>query len=244
MRRSRMWSMILLFGFAAIPSSARDDPGRSTFRIKPARPIAEARAEALKATPPTETGEFRKADLVDLATLSPTIKFDIRYATSNNFLGVPLYTSARAFLQRPAAEALARVHKKLAEKGLGLLVHDGYRPWYVTKVFWDCTPTAQHAFVADPAKGSRHNRGCAVDLTLYDLKKGEPVEMPSGYDEFTERAAADYPGGTPTQRGHRSALRQAMEAEGFMVYQAEWWHFDYRDWTKYPIGNRRFEDLQ
>ena len=172
------------------------------------------------------------------------IKLDIRYASDNNFLGAPLYTSARAFMQRPAAEALARVHKKLAEQGYGLLIYDAYRPWYVTRMFWEATPEKQRIFVADPAKGSRHNRGCAVDLTLYDLKTGRPVEMVSGYDEMTERAYPDYPGGTSLQRWHRELLRRAMEAEGFTVYEAEWWHFDYKDWRKYPILNLTFEELK
>jgi D-alanyl-D-alanine dipeptidase len=148
-----------------------------------------------------------------------------------------------AYLQRPAAEALKRVHDRLSEHGYGLLIYDAYRPWHVTKMFWDATPEKYHNFVADPAKGSRHNRGCAVDLTLYDLKTGKPVEMVSGYDEFSDRAFPDYPGGTSRQRWHRDLLRRAMQAEGFSVYEAEWWHFDYKDWQKYPILNKTFEEL-
>lgn len=220
-----------------------EEDADGTFRITPARPIEEVRVEALRARPPVEEGTFRATDLVDLTTLSPTIKLDIRYATKNNFLGVPLYTSARAFLQRPAASALLRAHESLAKQGLGLLIFDAYRPWYVTKIFWECTPEAQRTFVADPAKGSRHNRGCAVDVTIYDLKTGKAVSMVSGYDEFTERAHPDYAGGTPEQRAHRAALRSALEAEGFTVYEAEWWHFDYKDWRSYAIGNQRFEEL-
>ncbi len=220
-----------------------DGENGATFRIRPQRPVEELRREALAATPPQESGDFRKADLVDLTTLDPTIKLDIRYATANNFLGTPLYTSAKAFLQRPAAEALVRVHHRLKDQGYGLLIHDGYRPWYVTKMFWDATPPAQRVFVADPAKGSRHNRGCAVDLTLYDRATGKPVEMVGGYDEFSDRSYPGYVGGTSLQRWHRDLLRRAMEAEGFTVYEAEWWHFDYRDWAKYRLGNRRFEAL-
>jgi serine beta-lactamase-like protein LACTB len=215
-----------------------------TYRIDPVRPVAELRALALKATPPQEKGPFFKpADLVEPAKLDPTVKLDIRYATDNNFLGTPLYTSARAFLQRPAAEALLRAHQKLKEKGFGLLIHDAYRPWYITKVFYDATPPRFHLFVADPEQGSRHNRGCAVDLTLYDLNNGKAVDMVSGYDEFSDRAYPDYLGGTGFQRYNRSLLRNAMEAEGFTVYEAEWWHFDYRSWRQYRIMNQRFEDL-
>jgi CubicO group peptidase (beta-lactamase class C family)/D-alanyl-D-alanine dipeptidase len=220
-----------------------DGEGGETFRIEPQRPIAELRKEALTASPPQEAGPFREPELVDLATIDPTIKFDIRYATDNNFLSTPFYTSAKAYMQKPAAEALGRVHKKLADRGYGLLIFDAYRPWHVTKMFWDATPEKFRHFVADPSKGSRHNRGCAVDLGLYDLKTGEPVEMVAGFDEFSDRAYPDYLGGTSRQRYHRDLLRQAMEAEGFTVYEAEWWHFDFKDWQKYPILNKRFEEL-
>ncbi len=217
--------------------------GPSVFRITPVRPVAELREEALRATPPHEDGPFRPPELVELVSLDSTIHLDIRYASTRNFLGTPLYTQARAFLQRPAAEALVRVHQRLEAQGYGLLVHDGYRPWYVTKIFWDATPPAQHEFVADPAEGSRHNRGCAVDLTLYDVRTGRPVTMPSLYDELSPRAYADYSGGTAEQRRLRTLLRRAMEAEGFTVYPQEWWHFDYRDWRAYGIQNVRFEEL-
>src|SRR5579863_1165932 len=214
-----------------------------SFRIKPLRPVPELRAEALKASPPLEQGGFRKPDLVELTSLDPTIKLDIRYATTNDFLGTPLYTQARAFLQRPAAEALVRAHRELKAQGYGLIIHDGYRPWYVTKIFWDATPDDKKIFVANPAEGSRHNRGCAVDLSLYDLKTGKEVQMPSGYDEMTPHAYADYAGGTPEERSRRTLLRQAMEKQGFTVNPTEWWHFDYKDWKQYPILNVKFEDL-
>jgi D-alanyl-D-alanine dipeptidase len=214
-----------------------------SFHITPVVPVEQLRAEALKAQPPAEKGTFLKPDLVELVTLDATIKLDIRYATTNNFLGTPVYTEARAFLQRPAAEALLRAHRELKEQGYGLIIHDGYRPWYVTKIFWDAVPVDKRIFVADPASGSKHNRGCAVDLSLYDLKTGKEVDMPSGYDEMTERAYADYPGGTAEERARRLLLRQAMEKQGFAVIPKEWWHFDYKDWTQYPILNVKFEDL-
>ena len=214
-----------------------------SYHITPLRPIDELRAEALKAQPPHENGNFRKADLVELIKLDPTIKLDIRYATTNDFLGTPVYTQARAFLQRPAAEAVVRANRELKTHGYGLIIHDGYRPWYVTKIFWDATPDDRKLFVANPASGSKHNRGCAVDLSLYDLATGKEVQMPSGYDEMTKRAYADYPGGTPKERELRALLRQAMEKQGFTVNPTEWWHFDYKDWKDYPILNTRFEDL-
>jgi CubicO group peptidase (beta-lactamase class C family)/D-alanyl-D-alanine dipeptidase len=218
--------------------------GTNQLRITPLRPVAELRKEALAATPPTENGEFRPTDLVELVKLDPTIKLEIRYATSNNFLGTQIYDEPRAFMQRPAADALVRAHHALKSLGYGLLIHDAYRPWYVTKVFWDATPPAKKWLVANPIEGSKHNRGSAVDLTLYDLKTGKPVEMVSTYDESTERAYAEYPGGTSLQRWYRELLRQAMEAQGFTVNPQEWWHFDHEDWRKYRIGNVPFSEIK
>lgn len=216
----------------------------SQFTITPLRPVAALRADALAARPPDETGPFRKVDLVPVASLDPSIKLDIRYATTNNFMRAAFYSSARAYMQRPAAEALARASRALRPLGYGLLVHDAYRPWYVTKMFWDGTPPEHRIFVADPSQGSRHNRGAAVDLTLYDLRTGRSVEMPGGYDEFSNRSYPYYPGGTSLQRWHRALLRQAMEAEGFTVFEAEWWHFDFNDWRQYPIGTATFEEIE
>jgi D-alanyl-D-alanine dipeptidase len=219
------------------------EQGANQLKIQPLRPVPTLIKEALTAQPPNESGDFQPTDLVELKKLDPTIKLEIRYATTNNLFGTVFYSQARAFLQRPAAEALLHVSQKLKAAGYGLLVHDGYRPWYVTKVFWDATPDDKKLFVADPSKGSRHNRGCAIDLSLYDLKTGKPVDMVSTYDETTDRAYPNYPGGTSLQRWHRDLLREAMESEGFTVYEAEWWHFDYKDWQKYRIGNVRFEQI-
>lgn len=194
--------------------------------------------------PPREEGTFREPDLVELKTLDPSIHFDIRYATSNNFIGRPVYSEARAFLQRTAAIALLRAHRSLRKHGYGLLIFDGYRPWSVTKLFWDSTPDDKKVFVADPSKGSRHNRGCAVDLSLYDLKTGREVEMTGAYDEMTERSYVSFAGGTEAQRRTRDLLRKAMENEGYTVYPEEWWHYDYKDWQKYPILNLSFGDLK
>jgi CubicO group peptidase (beta-lactamase class C family)/D-alanyl-D-alanine dipeptidase len=215
----------------------------NVFRITPVESVSVLEQKALLATPPTEAGEFLDADLVDIADYSDTIRLDIRYASDDNFLGVPVYSSARAFLQRPAAEAIGRISRKLEEQGFGLLVHDAYRPWYVTKIFWDATPEESKRFVADPSQGSRHNRGCAIDLTLYDLESGRPVEMVGLYDEMSPRSYPHYPGGGSLQRWHRDLLREAMEAEGFDVYEYEWWHFDFHGWEKYRILTDTFEAL-
>jgi zinc D-Ala-D-Ala dipeptidase len=216
---------------------------QQTFHITPVRPVAELRREALAASPPIESGHFRKPHLTDVAKLDPRIKLEIRYATSDNFMSTPFYSSARAFLQKPAAKALLRAQHQLEKQGYGLLIFDAYRPWYVTKMFWDGTPADKHQFVADPSQGSRHNRGCAVDLTLYDLKTGREVEMTGSYDEMSERSYPQYAGGTAEQRAHRDLLRHAMEQQGFTVFDVEWWHFDFKDWKQYPILNVEFEKV-
>ncbi|MCU1243961.1 MAG: D-alanyl-D-alanine dipeptidase [Candidatus Acidoferrum typicum] len=234
----------LSLGDVSFPRRQLGPEEGQVFRIQPSRSIDDLRKEALAVSPPHEQGHFRAPDLVDLAALDPTIHLDIRYATSNDFLGTPVYTQARALLQRPAAEALVRALLRVKPFSYGLLIHDAYRPWYVTKIFWDATPPEGKIFVADPAQGSRHNRGCAVDLTLYELQTGKPIQMPGTYDEMSPRSFPDYPGGTSLQRWHRDLLRWAMESEGFSVYEHEWWHFDYKDWREYPILNVPFEKLQ
>jgi zinc D-Ala-D-Ala dipeptidase len=238
--RSRRISFAALLLFTVGACTAQRAP--KIFRITPVRPVAELRAEALAQQPPVETGK-READLVELVTLDPTIHLEIGYASNDNFLSTPVYTQARAFMQRPAAEAVVAASADLKKEGYGLLVHDAYRPWYVTKIFWDATPPDKHEFVADPAAGSKHNRGCAVDITLYDLKSGKAVTMPSLYDEMSERANPGYTGGTAAERSRRDLLRRVMEAHGFTVYEHEWWHFDYRDWEQYPILNVPFEQV-
>lgn len=220
------------------------EEGLAQLHVTPLRPVADVLREARGAQPPGESGEFLPADLVDVTSLDATIRLDIRYASTNNFLASVFYEEPRAFLQRPAAEAVVRAHRALARSGYGLLLHDGYRPWFVTKAFWDATPDDRKWLVANPANGSRHNRGAAVDLTLYDRTTGEVVEMPSTYDESTPRAYAFYPGGSELQRWHRALLRRVMEAEGFTINPSEWWHFDYRDAAKYSIGNRPFSEIK
>ncbi|MCS6873509.1 MAG: M15 family metallopeptidase [Pyrinomonadaceae bacterium] len=193
-------------------------------------------------TPPKEKGK-KEAELIEITKLDETIKLDIRYATSNNFVGRPVYTEARAFLQRPVAKALVRVHKKLKNIGLGLVIFDAYRPWSVTKLFWEITPPEKRIFVADPSVGSKHNRGCAVDLGLYDLKTGKLLPMPSEYDEFTERASPTYSGATEEERKNRDLLIKMMQEEGFTVNPYEWWHFDHKDCQKYAVYDIPFSEI-
>ena len=229
-------------GLNGFPRTSFPEDG-AVFRVQLQRPLDQLRKEAAAQHQPSEQGPFRKPDLVELSNLDRAIHLEIRYATNDNFLGLPLYSQARAFLQRPAALAVERAAETLRPFGYGLLIHDAYRPWYVTWMFWQATPAKQRIFVANPARGSKHNRGCAVDLSMYDLATGKPINMPSVYDEMTFRAYAAYPGGTELQRWQRQVLREAMEKEGFVVNPTEWWHFDYKDWKQYRIETKTFEDL-
>ncbi len=221
----------------------RPGPGEGTFRIEPRLPIPELRRIAEAASMPEETGDFAESDLVRLTDVDPTLRLDVRYATTNNFMGAAFYEVPDAFLQRPAAEALARANRVMHDHGYAILVQDGYRPWPVTKMFWDATPEAQRIFVADPDDGSRHNRGAAVDIGLVRLDTGEPARFISGYDEFSERAFPGYVGGTSQERHLRELLRRTMEREGFTVYEHEWWHFDFDGWERYRLEDRVLREL-
>jgi D-alanyl-D-alanine dipeptidase len=216
------------------------DPG-AQLRVAPLRPVHEVLLAARDERPPVESGDFAPSEMVDLATLDPELRFDLRYGSANNFLGYPFYSTPRALLQRPIAEALIAAHRTLRSQGFGLLVWDAYRPWHVSKAFWEATPPESRWIVADPARGSRHNRGAAVDVSLVSIESGRLAGMPSTFDEPTPRACAFYPGGSSLQRWHRDLLRRTMEAEGFTVNDYEWWHFDHRDWARYPIDNRPIE---
>jgi zinc D-Ala-D-Ala dipeptidase len=196
------------------------------------------------AKPSEENANAKKSELVELITLDSSFKLDIRYATSNNFTGRPVYSEERAFLQLPAAKALVGVNKDLRKLGYGLLIFDGYRPWSVTKLFWELTPKASRKFVANPKFGSHHNRGCAVDLSLYNIATGKEVEMPGKYDEMSVCSHANYQGGTQEQRRMRNLLRSRMQAHGFIASVIEWWHFDYKDWSLYEIQNIPFSEIK
>jgi len=214
-------------------------------RFFPALLLTSLLVDGCKHGPPHESGQFREPDLVEVIKPDPTLHLDIRYATTNNFMHRPMYQQARALMQKPAGEALVRANRSLKDKGYGIVVFDAYRPWAVTKLFWDSASESERKieFVANPAKGSKHNRGCAADITLFELSTGKEVTMPSDYDEFSERAYPTYTGGSSEARALRDLLRSTIEAEGFTVYPAEWWHFDYKDWTLYRIQNIPLEDI-
>jgi D-alanyl-D-alanine dipeptidase len=177
--------------------------------------------------------------LVDLATLG--IPLDIRYATADNFMKKPLYPAARAYLRAPAAQALVAVNRELAARGLGIKVYDAYRPYRVTEEMWE--PIKNPDYVADPAKGSRHNRGAAVDLTLIDLRTGAELPMPTGYDDFTERAAHAFTDLPADAIANRTLLREVMGKHGFEALPSEWWHYDFKGWERFELMNVDFVDL-
>ena len=173
--------------------------------------------------------------LVDLQSLGIPlgVRFDIRYATPNNFMKQTLYPVAKAYLRAPAAAALADVQRDLATRGLGIKVFDGYRPYRVTVAMWE--PIKNPDYVADPAKGSRHNRGAAVDLTLVDLKSGNELAMPTPYDDFTSRAAHAFDDLPDDVRANRALLREVMEKHGFEPLPSEWWHYDFNGWERFEL---------
>lgn len=195
------------------------------------------RAESIAAQPPVWPASAAKSDLVEIHVVDPSIEIDMRYASTNNFMGVALYDRASAFLQHPAAAALARAQASLRNRGFRLIVLDAYRPWSVTWLFWQAVPPEARQFVADPTLGSKHNRGCAVDVALIEIADGTMATMPSDYDEASARAGPDYRGSTSRARWHRDLLRAAMENAGFTVDPHEWWHYDFGDWQSYPVLN-------
>ena len=184
---------------------------------------------------------LRGQGLVELKTLSPKIPLDIRYATANNFTGRAVYDEARCFLQWPAAEALLKVQGELRRQGLSLKIYDCYRPLSVQKKFWALVPDER--YVADPAKGSRHNRGMAVDLTEVD-GSGRELRMPSPYDDFTERAHRDFMNLPAESIRNRERLEKVMVKYGFEPFPTEWWHFDFRGWEAYPVMDVPFEKIR
>ncbi|MGY6551606.1 MAG: M15 family metallopeptidase [Erythrobacter sp.] len=190
---------------------------------------------------PVDPAARAASDLVDLARHDPRLKLDIRYASADNFMGRVLYPEAKAVLQRPAAEALSRVQTRAEAAGYGLLIFDAYRPWRITRQMWEETPSEKREFVADPRTGSRHNRGCSVDLTLH--RDGVEVVMPSPYDDFTPAAYRSNTAAPPEALAASRMLEEWMVAEGFIPLANEWWHYDWKDWRDYPIMDVRLEDV-
>jgi len=187
--------------------------------------------------------EGRSLELAHLEEIEKTLRFDVRYARADNFIGRAVYSQPRAFLLRHVAEDLLNVHWSLKPLGYGLLIFDGYRPWSVTKLFWDESSEPNRQFLADPKTGSSHNRGCAVDLSMVSLKTGQPVAMPSDFDEMNEKAYTQYAGGTPESRRLRDLLQKTMKENGFTGIKNEWWHFNHVSNANWPVMDFTFEEI-
>lgn len=180
-------------------------------------------------------------ELVEIKKAIPNITLDIRYATKNNFMQQVMYKQARAFARKPVVESLKKIQKELNKKGYGLKIFDGYRPYAITVEFYK--KASDKNFVANPAKGSKHNRGCAVDLTLINLKTGKEIPMPTPYDSFSAAAAAKYEKVSPEQKKNRDFLIAVMAKYGLNVIENEWWHYDFVNWQHYNLMDIPFEKL-
>ena len=213
-----------------------------TFYIIPIKEISELREISKNSNPPILDSLDSHKKLVDLKKLDDEFQLDIRYASTNNFMRSKFYKNERAFFNMSAADRLIEAKNELKELGYGIIIYDAYRPWFVTKMFWEGTPKNLKHFVANPENGSSHNKGCAIDIGLYDIETGESIVMISGYDEFTERAYPNYMGGSKKQRDIRDMLIQVMERNDFTVYEYEWWHFNYNGCDS-GIMNYSFEEL-
>ncbi len=185
--------------------------------------------------------EDKNKQLIEIKKSIPDIKLDIRYAGKNNFAKQAVYKQARAFARLPVVEALKKVQNELKKSGCGLKIFDGYRPYSVTVKFFAIA--SDKSFVANPKDGSRHNRGCAIDLTLIDLKTGKELEMPTPYDSFAAEAASGFMNLPANVIQNRELLRSTMEKHGFRVLNNEWWHFDFIGWKNYELMDIPFEDL-
>jgi zinc D-Ala-D-Ala dipeptidase len=190
----------------------------------------------------TQISENPDMKLVQLNDSIQGLKLDIRYATDNNFTKLKVYTSADPFLRIPAMRALRKVQDSLSKHNLGLIVYDAYRPYSATVKFYEIVKDTR--FVADPKVGSKHNRGCAVDVSLYDLTTGTELPMPTVFDDFSKTAGANYPNLPKIVLYNRSLLSGIMQAFGFTIYPDEWWHFDYQNWEEYPLMDIPFEELK
>ena len=213
-----------------------------TFYITPIKEISELREISKNSNPPYLDSLDSHKKLIDLKKLDEEFKLDIRYASSNNFMRSKFYENERAFFHICAADRLIEAKNDLKELGYGIIIYDAYRPWFITKMFWEGTPENLKHFVANPENGSSHNKGCAIDIGLYDIETGESVIMISGYDEFTERAYPNYLGGSKRQRDIRDMLIKVMEKNDFTVYEYEWWHFNYNKCNS-GIMNYSFSEL-
>jgi zinc D-Ala-D-Ala dipeptidase len=208
--------------------------------VKPTPMPTSSRSPSVNpATMPTRTPS-NPSQLVDIQQIDRRILLDLRYATTNNFLKQKVYPVSRCLLRWTVAEKLVKVQTELAKQGLGLKLYDCYRPLSVQKKMWNVMPDDR--YVANPANGSRHNRASAVDITLVD-RNGKDLEMPSDFDEFSEKAHLDYQGGSPASQKNRRLLTDTMRKYGFLPLQTEWWHFDMSGWQDFPIMDTPLDQI-
>lgn len=200
----------------------------------------------LKATTYPEYVQSLKANpekkLIDLEKYIPGLVLDIRYATTNNFTQSRIYNLAKAYARKPVAGALKKIQRDLKEQGLGIKIFDTYRPYKATVKFYEVYRDT--TYVASPYRGSRHNRGCAADLTLIDLKTGEELKMPTKYDSFSKEAWPSTPMSDPLIRKNRQLLIDVMQKHGFKVNGSEWWHYDFKGWKNFEVMDIDFEELE
>lgn len=242
---------------ALVTSCSRAATGRGdqvpSETVNPAVPIEnadDARREASlphialapSASAPASDHEDGDEAFVDLSDLDATVLLDMRYASTRNFTGTVIYPSSRCLLRAPVAQALLRVQDKLHDDQLQLLIWDCYRPFSVQEEFWRIIPDARYVAkperrAGQPFKGSKHNRGAAIDLTLAD-RDGKPLEMPTDHDDFSKRAHRDAQGVSLRARRNAALLDAAMRAEGFAGIDTEWWHFDHEDWQGYSLSEQ------
>ncbi len=185
--------------------------------------------------------ENSNKELVNLETFIPGILLDIRYATTNNFTGEQIYNLPKAYARKSVAEALKKAQAEFKKQGIGIKVFDAYRPYAATVKFYEVYRDT--TYVASPYRGSRHNRGCAIDMTIVDLKTGQDLEMPTEYDSFRKEAWPTTPVKDPTVKKNRDLIIKIMEKHGFKVNASEWWHFDFVGWQKFEVMDIAFEEL-
>ncbi|GAA6617596.1 M15 family metallopeptidase [Scytonema sp. NUACC26] len=227
---SDRWLKFLVLMTYTLYFSVACHPIKSLQTTKPSVPPASPPMQ--RSLTPQKTSQNLKDDqLVDIQVINKNILLDIRYATSNNFLKKKLYPSARCVLRAAVAKRLSQVQASLQEQKLNLKVYDCYRPLSIQKQMWKVLPDER--YVANPTKGSRHNRGAAVDLRLVDAT-GKELQMPSAFDDFTVAAHRNYSGGSAQARNNRTLLENAMAKHGFIGLTTEWWHFDALGWEKFP----------
>lgn len=181
--------------------------------------------------------------MVELRSAIPGMLYDLRYATTNNFMHRRMYrkNTKQTFLRAPAATALSKVQHELNSKGYGLLIFDAYRPYAVTVSFWELVKDER--YVANPSKGSGHNRGLAVDLTIVDLKTGKSLDMGTDFDNFTDTAHHDFTQLPQPVLNNRKLLKETMERHGFKLFETEWWHYYWPNDRSYEVLDLSFKLL-